>query len=96
MGRAIGEQIISFGEIPQPHEVITIVYSSIRVESRLLYKELVPIDPIREAIIRLQQEAERQEADGVKNISIQMVVVHTETGEEVVDYYASGTLFRFQ
>jgi uncharacterized protein YbjQ (UPF0145 family) len=95
MARKIEEQVLSFGEVPQPHQVITIVYSSVRIESSRLYKDLVPTDAVKHAILFLQREAEEQGADGIKNISIEMVPVHTENGEEVVDFYAMGTLFKF-
>jgi len=96
MGRKIDEQILSFGEIQAPHEIVTIAYGSVRVEQSRLYKDVLPTDAVREVIIMLQNQAEEMEADGVKNIQITITPLKNENGEDVVDYYAVGTLIRLK
>jgi len=90
----IQEQILSFGEIQEKHKCITIAYSSVRVESEKLYNSVLPTDAIREVIIMLQKQAEEMEADGVKNININITSTIDAKGNNVVDYYASGTIIK--
>jgi len=95
MARDIKNQILSFGEIPQPHEVVTIAYAGVRLPSKDLYKdELFPTTAMQEVIVYLQEQAEDMEADGVKNIDVKVITSHNEKGEEVVDYLATGTLIK--
>ncbi len=92
----IKDQILSFGEIQEPHSCLTIAYGSVRVEAEKLYGNVLPTDAVREVIIMLQQQAEEMEADGVKNISVKITAVKNEKGEDVVDYYGMGTLIKFK
>ena len=92
----INDQVLSFGEIQEPHECMTIAYGSVRVEAEKLYGNVLPTDAVREVIIMLQQQAEEMDADGVKNISITITTTKNEKGEDVIDYYAMGTLIKFR
>ena len=96
MAREIKDQILSFGEFPQPHEVLTIAYAGVRMETNKLYQGegTFPTDAMQQVIIYLQEQAENMEGDGVKNIDIKVVTSHDKNGEEVVDYLATGTIFR--
>ncbi len=92
----INDQVLSFGEIQEPHECITIAYGSVRVEAEKLYGNVLPTDAVREVIIMLQQQAEEMDANGVKNISITITPTKNDKGEDVIDYYAMGTLIKFK
>ena len=92
----INEQILSFGEISKPHTCITIAYGSIRIETEKLYDTALPTDALREVIIMLQQQAEEMNADGVKNINIQITTTKDAKGNDVIDYYAMGTLIKLK
>ncbi len=92
----IQDQILSFGEIQEAHSCLTIAYGSVRVESEKLYDNVLPTDAVREVIIMLQQQAEEMNADGVKNISITITPTKNDKGENVIDYYAMGTLIKFK
>jgi uncharacterized protein YbjQ (UPF0145 family) len=96
MAREIKDQVLSFGELQQPHEVLTIAYAGVRMETNKLYKGegTFPTDAMQQLIIYLQEQAENMEGDGVKNIDIKVVTCHDENGNEVVDYLATGTIFR--
>ncbi|MEO1958944.1 MAG: hypothetical protein ABGX23_05280 [Nautiliaceae bacterium] len=88
--------ILSFGEIQEPHECVTIAYSGVRVESEKLYNEVYPTDAIRQAIIYLQEQAKELNADGVKNIDIKTITSTNNEGKEVVDFLAQGTLIKLK
>jgi len=96
MARNIEDMILSFGEIQEPHECVTIAYSGVRVESNKLYNGVYPTDAVKQAIIHLQEQALELEADGVKNIDVKISVSHNEKGEEVIDYFAQGTIIRLK
>jgi hypothetical protein len=96
MARDIENMILSFGEIQEPHECVTIAYAGVRVESERLYNGVYPTDAMKEVIVYLQQQAQDLEADGVKNIDVKTVVVKDENGKEVVDYLAQGTIIRLK
>ena len=92
----INEQILSFGEIQEPHTCITIAYGSVRVEIEKLYDSVLPTDAVREVIIMLQQQAEEMDADGVKNIQVTITPTKDAKGKDVIDYYAVGTLIKLK
>lgn len=92
----IKDQVLSFGEIQEQHECITIAYSGVRVESEKLYENVLPTDAYQQCIIYLQEQAKDLEADGVKNIDIKMVVSHDNKGKEVIDFIAQGTIVRLK
>ena len=92
----INEQILSFGEITEPHNCMTIAYGSVRLETNKLYDAALPTDAVREVIIMLQQQAEEMDADGVKNITINITPTKDAKGNDVIDYYGMGTLIKFK
>ncbi len=92
----INEQILSFGEIPEPHSCMTIAYGSVRIEIEKLYDMVLPTDAVREVIIMLQQQAEEMDADGVKNINVTITPTQDAKGKAVIDYYGMGTLIKFK
>jgi len=92
----INEQILSFGEIQEPHSIVTIAYGSVRIEIEKLYDSVLPTDAVREVIIMLQQQAEEMDADGVKNIQVTITPTKDKNGKDVIDYYGVGTLIKFK
>jgi len=92
----IKEQVLSFGEIQEPHECVTIAYAGVRIESERLYESALPTEAYQQCIIYLQEQAQEMGADGVKNIDIKMVTSHDKNGKEVVDFIAQGTLIKFK
>ena len=96
MARNLEEMILSFGEIQEPHECVTIAYAGVRVESEKLYNGVYPTDGMKEVIIYLQQQAQELEADGVKNITVTITSTTDKNGEAVVDYYGMGTLIKLK
>ncbi len=92
----INEQILSFGELQESHSCMTIAYGSVRVETQKMYGDIVPTDAVREVIIMLQQQAEEMNADGVKNIDIKVTPTKDANGNDVIDYYAMGTLIKLK
>ena len=96
--REIQEQILSFGEIQDAHEVVTIAYSGVRIETSKMYQGegTFPTDAMQQVIIYLQEQAKEMEGDGVKNIEVKQVVSHDKDGNEVMDFIASGTIIRLK
>ena len=92
----IQNQILSFGEIQEPHECVTIAYAGVRVESEKLYEGVLPTEAYQQCIIYLQEQAKELNADGVKNIDIKMVTSHDKNGKEVIDFIAQGTIFKLK
>ena len=94
MARDIENMILSFGEVQQPHECVTIAYAGVRIESEKLYNGVYPTDGMKEVIIYLQQQAQELEADGVKNIDVKVVTTKDKNGHEVVDFLGQGTIIK--
>ena len=92
----IQNQILSFGELQEPHNVITIAYAGVRIETDRLYEDVVPTDGYQQCIIYLQEQAKEMNADGVKNIDIKVVTTHDKSGKEVVDFLAQGTIIKLK
>ena len=88
------KQILSFGEIQEPHTCVTIAYAGVRVESKKMYKTIMPTDAYQKCIEFLQEQAAELNTDGVKNIDIKCITSHDENGEEVIDFIAQGTLIK--
>ena len=96
MARDINEQILSFVEIQEAHEVVTIAYAGVRLETKKLYTDegTFPTDAYQQVIVYLQQQAQEMDADGVKNIEVKTVTSHDSAGNEVMDFIGSGTIIR--
>ena len=94
MARDMENMILSFGEIQERHECVTIAYAGVRVESDKLYNGVYPTDGMKEVIVYLQQQAKDLEADGVKNIDVKVVTSKDAQGKEVVDFLGQGTIIR--
>ncbi len=95
---ALEEQILSFGEVQDAHEIITIAYAGVRLETSKLYTNegTFPTDAMQQVIVYLQQQAQEMGGDGVKNIDVKVVTTHNSEGIEVVDYIGSGTIIKLK
>ncbi|EDM24534.1 hypothetical protein FE773_08240 [Caminibacter mediatlanticus TB-2] len=96
MARDMESMILSFGEIQEPHECVTIAYAGVRVESSKLYEGVYPTDAMKEVIIYLQQQAQELNGDGVKNIDVKVVTTKDKNGIEVIDFLGQGTIIRLK
>jgi uncharacterized protein YbjQ (UPF0145 family) len=98
MAREITEQILSFGELQEAHEVVTIAYAGVRLETKKLYTNegTFPTDAYQQVIVYLQQQAQEMKADGVKNIDIKIVTSTDANGNEVMDFIGSGTIIKLK
>ena len=98
MAREITEQILSFGELQEAHEVVTIAYAGVRLETKKLYTNegTFPTDAYQQVIVYLQQQAQEMKADGVKNIDIKIVTSTDANGNEVMDFIGSGTIVKLK
>jgi uncharacterized protein YbjQ (UPF0145 family) len=96
--REIQEQILSFGEIPDEHEVVTIAYAGVRIPTETLYttEGTFPTDAIQQVIIYLQEQAKEMDGDGVKNIEVKQIVSRDSNGKEMMDFIGSGTIVRLK
>jgi len=96
--RDIQNQILSFGEIQENHEVVTIAYAGVRMETSKMYQGegTFPTDAMNQVIVYLQQQAEEMKGDGVKNIEVKQVVSHDKDGNEVIDFIGSGTIIKLK
>jgi len=92
----IKDQVLSFGEILQEHECITIAYAGVRLDSDRLYEDVIPTEAYQQCIIYLQEQAKEMNADGVKNIDVKMLTSHDKNGKEVIDFIAQGTLIKLK
>ncbi len=88
--------VLSFGEIYQPHDCLTIAYAGYRFKSKDLYNKILPTEAYLYCISRLEEIAKNNNADGIKNIDVKWNTSHDENGEEVIDFMAQGTLFKFK
>ena len=98
MAREITEQILSFGELQESHEVVTIAYAGVRLETSKLYtaEGTFPTDAYQQVIVYLQQQAAEMKADGVKNIEVKVITSKDSEGNEVMDFIGSGTIIRLK
>jgi uncharacterized protein YbjQ (UPF0145 family) len=94
--RDYNEQILSFGEIQEPHECVTIAYGSVRVEQNRMYEDVLPTDAVKQVIIMLQEQAKEMGADGVKNITVNIAPSKNKDGIDVLDYYGMGTIIKLK
>ncbi|NPA54917.1 MAG: hypothetical protein GXO40_00965 [Epsilonproteobacteria bacterium] len=94
----IQEQILSFGEVQEPHTVVTIAYAGVRLETEKLYTQegTFPTDAYQQVIIYLQQQCKEMDADGVKNIEVKVVTSHDSNSKEVMDFIGSGTIIKLK
>ncbi|ADY74118.1 hypothetical protein Dester_1491 [Desulfurobacterium thermolithotrophum DSM 11699] len=86
--------ILSFGEIPHEHEIVNIAYAFAQQKMKTWFNGELPIDPVMRVVSMLEQQAEQLEANGVKNITIQITHAADEDGEMVVNVWGMGTIVR--
>jgi len=88
--------ILSFGEIPQEHEIVNIAYAFAQQKQKNWFKGELPIDPVMRVVSMLEQQAQELKADGVKNISVRILEGVDEDGDKVVNVWGMGTIIKLK
>jgi hypothetical protein len=88
--------ILSFGEIPQEHEIVNIAYAFAQQKQKTWFNGELPIDPVMRAVSMLEQQAEQLKADGVKNITIKISEGTDTDGDKVVNVWGMGTIVKLK
>ncbi len=88
--------VLSFGEIPQEHEVVNIAYAFAQQKQSDWFNGELPIDPVMRVVSMLEQQAAQLKADGVKNISIQILEGVDNAGNKVINVWGMGTIIKLK
>ncbi|TCK04596.1 hypothetical protein [Phorcysia thermohydrogeniphila] len=88
--------ILSFGEIPQEHEIVNIAYAFAQQKQSKWFNGELPIDPVMRVVGMLEQQAVQLKADGVKNISIQILEGVDNDGDKVINVWGMGTIIKLK
>jgi len=90
------EIVLSFGEIPKDHEIVTIAYAFVQQKQKNWFKGELPIDPVMHVVSMLERQAIERKADGVKNITIKILEGTDKDGDKVINVWGMGTLIKFK
>jgi hypothetical protein len=88
--------ILSFGEIPQEHEIVNIAYAFAQQKQSTWFNGELPIDPIMRVVSMLEQQAVQLKADGVKNINIRILEGVDGDGDKVINVWGMGTIIKLK
>ncbi len=88
--------ILSFGEIPQEHEIVNIAYAFAQQKQKNWFNGELPIDPVMRVVSMLEQQARELQADGVKNIGIQILEGTDSDGDKVINVWGTGTIIKLK
>ncbi len=86
--------ILSFGEIPQEHEIVNIAYSFTQQKQEKWFNGELPIDPVMRSVSMLEEQAKKLKADGVKNIQIKILEGKDKDGDKVINVWCMGTIIK--
>ncbi len=93
--------ILSFGEIPQPHEVLTLVYAYAEADPDTFFtkdeqgQDILPTDYIMYVVDMLIKAAQEQyQANGLKNIQIKIIPAKNKEGKEIYRIFGMATAVR--
>jgi len=93
--------ILSFGEVPQPHEVLTLVYAYAEADPETFFtkdekgEQILPIDYVMYVVDMLIKAAQEQyKANGLKNIQIKIVPGKNKEGKEIYRIFGMATAIR--
>jgi len=86
--------ILSFGEIQEKHEIVNIAYAFAQQKQSKWFNGELPIDPVMRVVSMLEQQAVQLKADGVKNISIQILEGVDSDGDKVINVWGMGTIVK--
>ncbi len=88
--------LLSFGEIPEPHEILNIAYSFIQQKKKLWFNEELPIDPVMRVINMLEEQARNVGGNGVKNIQVKILDGVDSEGDDVINVWGMGTIIKLK
>ena len=88
--------ILSFGEIPQEHEIVNIAYAFAQQKQSQWFNGELPIDPVMRVVSMLEQQATQLQADGVKNITIRILEGTDSNGDKVINVCGMGTIVKLK
>ncbi len=86
--------ILSFGEVPQIHEVLNIAYAFIQQKEKTWFNGELPIDPVMRVVSMLEQQAEDTGGNGVKNITVKIIESVDNDGDKVINVWGMGTIIK--
>jgi len=88
--------VLSFGEIPEPHEIVNIAYAFAQQKQKSWFNGELPIDPVMRVVGMLEQQAQQLQADGVKNIQIRILEGTDSDGDKVINVWGMGTIIKLK
>ena len=88
--------ILSFGEIPQEHDIVNIAYAFAQQKQKTWFNGELPIDPVMRVVSMLEQQAEQLRGDGVKNITIRIIEGTDADGDKVINVWGMGTIVKLK
>jgi hypothetical protein len=88
--------VLSFGEIPQEHEIVNIAYAFAQQKQSTWFNGELPIDPVMRVVSMLEEQARQLQADGVKNITIRILEGTDKDGEKVINVWGMGTIVKLK
>jgi hypothetical protein len=88
--------VLSFGEIPQEHEIVNIAYAFAQQKQSSWFNGELPIDPVMRVVSMLEEQARQLQADGVKNITVKILEGTDKDGEKVINVWGMGTIVKLK
>ncbi len=88
--------ILSFGEIQEPHEIVDIAYAFVQQKQKNWFNGELPIDPVMAVVSMLEQQAQQNGADGVKNIKVKILEGVDKDGDKVINVWGMGNLIKLK
>ncbi len=88
--------VLSFGEIPQEHEILNIAYTFYQQKKKNWFSGELPIDPVMRVVAMLEEQARNIGGDGVKNIQIKILDGVDNEGDDVINVWGMGTIVKLK
>ncbi len=88
--------VLSFGEIPQEHEIVNIAYAFAQQKQKQWFNGELPIDPVMRVVSMLEEQARQLKADGVKNIQVKILEGTDKDGDKVINVWGMGTIVKLK
>ncbi len=88
--------VLSFGEIPQEHEIVNIAYAFAQQKQKQWFNGELPIDPVMRVVSMLEEQARQLKADGVKNIQVKILEGTDKDGDKVINIWGMGTIVKLK
>jgi hypothetical protein len=88
--------VLSFGEIPQDHEILNIAYTFYQQKKKNWFNGELPIDPVMRVVGMLEEQAMNIGGNGVKNIQIKILDGIDNEGDDVINVWGMGTIVKIK